>query len=78
MNLTTLLCEATVPGLELLQQDGSELLIPVLPGQIIVDAGDMLQNLSNGLLRSTTHRVTNPDNDRECRFFNSIFCSSAS
>jgi isopenicillin N synthase-like dioxygenase len=28
----------------------------------------MLQNLTNGLLRSTTHRVTNPDNPQECRF----------
>ncbi len=68
INLITLLCEATAPGLELLQRDGSWLPISALPGQIIVDAGDMLQNLTNGLLRSTTHRVTNPDNDRERRF----------
>jgi isopenicillin N synthase-like dioxygenase len=27
------------------------------PGQIIVDAADMLRNLTNGLLRSVTHRV---------------------
>ncbi|MFS8841792.1 hypothetical protein NW828_11090 [Synechococcus sp. W55.2] len=62
------MCEATAPGLELLQRDGSWLPISALPGQIIVDAGDMLQNLTNGLLRSTTHRVTNPDNPQECRF----------
>ncbi|MEN9221215.1 MAG: 2-oxoglutarate and iron-dependent oxygenase domain-containing protein [Thermostichus sp. BF3_bins_97] len=68
INLITLLCEATAPGLELLQRDGSWLPISALPGQIIVDGGDMLQNLTNGLLRSTTHRVTNPDNDRERRF----------
>ena len=68
INLITLLCEATAPGLELLQRDGSWLPISALPGQIIVDAGDMLQNLTNGLLRSTTHRVTNPDNPQECRF----------
>jgi isopenicillin N synthase-like dioxygenase len=37
-------------------------------GQIVVDAGDMLQNLTNGLLRSTTHRVVNPGNSRERRF----------
>jgi isopenicillin N synthase-like dioxygenase len=68
INLITLLCEATSPGLELLQRDGSWLPIQPLPGQIIVDAGDMLQHLTNGLLKSTTHRVTNPDNDRERRF----------
>jgi isopenicillin N synthase-like dioxygenase len=28
----------------------------------------MLQNLTNGRLKSTTHRVVNPDNDRDRRF----------
>jgi isopenicillin N synthase-like dioxygenase len=68
INFITLLCEATAGGLELLQRDGSWLPIHALKGQIIVDTGDMLQNLSNGLLRSTTHRVVNPDNSRERRF----------
>ena len=68
INFITLLCEATAPGLELLQRDGDWLPIQALPGQIIVDTGDMLQNLTNGLLKSTTHRVTNPDNDRDRRF----------
>ena len=62
INLITLLCEATGPGLELLQPDGSWLAIDSLPGQIIVDTGDMLQALTNGVFRSTTHRVVNPDN----------------
>ncbi|MCO5143686.1 MAG: isopenicillin N synthase family oxygenase [Oligoflexia bacterium] len=68
INFITLLCEATAGGLELLQKDGSWLPIHALKGQIIVDTGDMLQNLSNGILRSTTHRVVNPDNSRERRF----------
>jgi isopenicillin N synthase-like dioxygenase len=68
INLITLLCEATADGLELLQRDGSWLAIPALPGQIIVDSGDMLQQLTNGLLKSTTHRVSNPHNDRDRRF----------
>jgi isopenicillin N synthase-like dioxygenase len=61
INLITLLCAATTGGLELLQRDGSWLAIPALPGQIIVDSGDMLQWLTNGRLRSTTHRVVNGD-----------------
>ena len=61
INLITLLCESTGPGLELLQADGSWLSIESLPGQIIVDTGDMLQALSNGLFKSTTHRVVNLD-----------------
>lgn len=67
INLITLLCEATDSGLELLQRDGTWLAIPNIPGQIIVDSGDMLQQLTNGLLKSTTHRVVNTG-DRERRF----------
>ncbi len=68
INLITLLCEATEGGLELLQRDGSWRPIHALAGQIVVDAGDMLQNITNGVLKSTTHRVVNPDNDRSRRF----------
>ncbi|MEL6385473.1 MAG: 2-oxoglutarate and iron-dependent oxygenase domain-containing protein [Cyanobacteria bacterium J06626_18] len=68
INLITLLCEATAPGLELRQKEGTWLPIAAIPGQIIVDTGDMLQNLTNGLFKSTTHRVTNPGNDRDRRF----------
>lgn len=68
INLITLLCESTAPGLELLQSDGTWLPIAAIPGQMIVDTGDMLQNLTNGQFKSTTHRVTNPGNDRDRRF----------
>ena len=68
INLITLLCEATDDGLELLQRDGTWRSIRALPGQIIVDSGDMLQQLTNGLLKSTTHRVTNPADSRTRRF----------
>lgn len=68
INLITLLCEATAEGLELLQPDGTWLPIRAVPGQIIVDSGDMLQYLTNGLIKSTTHRVVNPANDRDRRF----------
>ncbi len=67
INLITLLCEATDSGLELLQRDGTWRAIPNLDGQIIVDSGDMLQQLTNGLLKSTTHRVVNSGN-RSRRF----------
>ena len=68
INLITLLCEATTPGLELLKANGEWLPIEPIPGQIIVDTGDMLQALSNGLLKSTTHRVINPNSSRDRRF----------
>lgn len=68
INLITLLCGATDDGLELRQRDGSWLPVPTVPGQIIVDSGDMLQQLTNGRLKSTTHRVVNPARDRSRRF----------
>lgn len=68
INFITLLCEATAGGLELKQRDGSWLPISALKGQIVVDSGDMIQNLTNGVLKSTTHRVVNPGNSRERRF----------
>ncbi|MFN3648189.1 MAG: isopenicillin N synthase family dioxygenase [Armatimonadota bacterium] len=67
INLITLLCEATAGGLELLTREGEWLAVEAVPGQIIVDAGDMLQNATNGVLRSTTHRVVNPGSSRERR-----------
>lgn len=68
INLITLLCEATSGGLELLQRDGSWRPVHALHGQIIVDSGDMLQALSNGWFKATTHRVVNPDDSRDQRF----------
>lgn len=67
INLITLLCESTGPGLEL-WHDGGWLPVESLPGQIVVDTGDMLQALTNGLFKSTTHRVVNHDIGSTRRF----------
>ncbi|MGF1566498.1 MAG: isopenicillin N synthase family dioxygenase [Nodosilinea sp.] len=67
INLITLLCEATAPGLEILTTQGQWLPIQATPGQIVVDTGDMLQNLTNGLFKSTTHRVVNPRQSNQRR-----------
>jgi isopenicillin N synthase-like dioxygenase len=61
INLITLLPSATASGLELLSNDGRWVPIETSGDVIIVDSGDMLQNVTNGLYRSTTHRVVNPD-----------------
>lgn len=59
INLITLLCEATEPGLELRHWDGSWQPVQLQPGQVLCNVGDMLQWLTNGMFRSTTHRVVN-------------------
>ena len=60
INLITLLCEASTGGLELKTRDGQWMPIRSLDGQIVCDAGDMLQLATNGLIPATTHRVVNP------------------
>lgn len=68
INLITLLSGATAEGLELLRRDGSWMPVHTDFDTIVVDSGDMLQNLTNGLFKSTTHRVVNPANSRDERF----------
>ena len=60
INFLTLLVGATAGGLEVRDHAGGW--VPVVAGhdEIIVDSGDMLQNLTGGLFRSTVHRVVNP------------------
>ncbi len=68
INLITLLSGATAAGLELLQRDGTWRPVHTGFDTIVVDAGDMLQNVTNGLYKSTTHRVVNPTDARSERF----------
>ena len=60
INLITLLSGATAEGLELLRRDGTWMPVHTGFDTIVVDSGDMLQNVTNGLYKSTTHRVVNP------------------
>jgi isopenicillin N synthase-like dioxygenase len=68
INLITLLSGATSDGLELLRHDGSWMPVHTGFDTIVVDAGDMLQNVTNGLYKSTTHRVVNPGDATNERF----------
>jgi isopenicillin N synthase-like dioxygenase len=64
INVITLLLGAEEPGLEVLSRKGEWLPINPPPGSLVCNVGDMLQRLTNGHLRSTTHRVTNPPRER--------------
>ena len=68
INLITLLCSSTARGLELLQRNGEWLSVETGSEYVIVDSGDMIQNITNGMFRSTTHRVINPPEIKERRF----------
>jgi isopenicillin N synthase-like dioxygenase len=68
INLITLLSGATAEGLELLRRDGTWMPVHVSFDHIVVDSGDMLQSVTNGLFKSTTHRVVNPADASSERF----------
>jgi isopenicillin N synthase-like dioxygenase len=64
INLITLLVGASADGLQILNNHGEWVAVTALPGQIVVNVGDMLQRLTNNRLRSTTHRVVNPPREK--------------
>jgi isopenicillin N synthase-like dioxygenase len=64
INAITLLLGAEEAGLELLTRDGRWIPVSPRPGELVINIGDMLQRLTNGKLRSTTHRVVNPAPER--------------
>jgi isopenicillin N synthase-like dioxygenase len=64
INVITLLLGAEEPGLQVLTRQGEWLSVNPVPGSMVVNVGDMLQRLTNGSLRSTSHRVINPVSER--------------
>ncbi|MEO1490287.1 MAG: 2-oxoglutarate and iron-dependent oxygenase domain-containing protein [Pseudomonadota bacterium] len=60
INTITLLLGAEEAGLELLTKDGEWRAVEVPAGALVINVGDMLERLTAGQLRSTTHRVVNP------------------
>ncbi len=67
INTITLLLGAEEAGLELLTKQGEWLAVNPPPGALAVNIGDMLDRLTNGKLRSTTHRVVNPHGEAAYR-----------
>lgn len=64
INLITLLVGASADGLEVLNKKGEYIGVTEVKDHIIVNVGDMLQRLTNDVLKSTTHRVVNPPREQ--------------
>ena len=77
INLITMLPAASQSGLEI-QPKGMDEWFPVEspPGSIVINIGDMLQELTGGALPSTSHRVVNPTGEeaKKARLTAPIFC----
>lgn len=67
INTITLLLGAEEAGLELLTKQGEWKAVDVPEGALVINVGDMLDRLTNGKLRSTTHRVVNPKGEAAYR-----------
>lgn len=63
INLCTVMPASTKPGLQILRRDGTWIEVPAQIGELIVNAGDMLAEITNGAVASTTHRVVNPEGE---------------
>lgn len=55
----TILCQGTVPALQILNVDGEWIQAPPIPGTFVVNIGDMLARWTNDRFISTVHRVLN-------------------
>lgn len=78
INFITILVAARGAGLQLLDRDGTWLPVETEPRNLIVDSGDMLQRLTNGVIPSTTHRVVNPEGPNVSRYSMPFFMHPAS
>lgn len=78
INFITILVAAKGAGLQLLDRDGTWLPVETDPSNLIVDSGDMLQRLTNGVIPSTTHRVVNPDGPNVSRYSMPFFMHPSS
>lgn len=63
INLITFLPSATAKGLQVMTTEGVWIDVECTPGDLIINAGDMLQMCTNGFIKSTLHRVANPAPD---------------
>ena len=64
INLITLLVGASADGLEVLNKQGKYIGVTEVADHIVVNVGDMLERLTNDKLKSTTHRVVNPPQEK--------------
>lgn len=60
IDLCTILPRSTAKGLQVLNKDGEWKFVTVPDGAFVVNCGDMLENVANGLCKSSVHRVIDP------------------
>ncbi len=66
-NIFTILAAASSSGLQLQDNEGKWVDIPVDPGMLAINIGDMLQEATGGYYKSTKHRVINPTGEERLK-----------
>jgi len=61
LGIMTIIPRTTRPGLQVLTHDNQWIDVVIPHDAAIVNSGDVLNLMTNGLIPSTTHRVINPD-----------------
>jgi isopenicillin N synthase-like dioxygenase len=64
-SLTIVRPEAAPGGLQVFTQDGDWVEVPVIPGALVVNIGDLMAQWTDDQWISTRHRVANPPRDAE-------------
>ncbi|MGB3309428.1 MAG: 2-oxoglutarate and iron-dependent oxygenase domain-containing protein [Nodosilinea sp.] len=72
----TLLFQDNVGGLEVLSAQGDWIAVPAIAGAVLINTGDLTERWSNGVFRSTKHRVSLPqgENLQRDRYSIAFFC----
>ncbi|MBD3885603.1 isopenicillin N synthase family oxygenase [Phormidium tenue FACHB-886] len=75
-SLTLLFQESGSSGLEVQNGQGEWIAAPALANTILVNTGDLMEHWTNGLFRSTNHRVVIPGDDwaSHSRYAAAFFC----
>ena len=63
INVMTILPVAEQPGLQVKDKQGQWVDVASVRGELVVNSGDMLKEMTAGFYPSTTHRVVNPVGD---------------
>ena len=63
INVMTILPVAEQPGLQVKDKQGNWVDVASVRGELVVNSGDMLKEMTAGFYPSTTHRVINPVGD---------------
>ena len=72
----TILFQDSIGGLEVKTVDNKWISAPYYEDTVLINVGDVMEMWTNGLLKSTLHRVVNPTDERvnKPRYSSAFFC----